>query len=85
VLRALDRQGGLRERLGRPLDNQQLGEALALVRADGAVSAALDTARGYSSRAVAALGPVGDNAATSWLASTTDALFARVDAVSATS
>ncbi len=84
VLRALDRPGGLRERLGRPLDNDQLGEALALVRADGAVSAALGTARGYASGAVAALAPLGDNAATAWLTGATDALFARVDAVSAT-
>ena len=45
VLRALDAQGGLRERLGRPLDNRQLDEALSVVRADGAVDAALDTAR----------------------------------------
>jgi geranylgeranyl pyrophosphate synthase len=79
VLRALDAQGSLRERLGRPLDRQQLDEALSLVRADGAVTAALDTARDYGVRAVQALTPLGENAATAWLASATDALFARVD------
>jgi heptaprenyl diphosphate synthase len=81
VLRALDAPTGLRERLGRPLDGEYLDEALSLVRADGAVDGALDTARSYATRAVNALAPVGENAATAWLADATDLLFARVDAV----
>ena len=83
VLRALDAQGGLRERLGRPLDNLQLDEALSVVRADGAVDAALDTARAYAERAVTALAPLGANTATAWLAGATNSLFARVDAITA--
>lgn len=83
VLRALDGADGLRDRLGRPLDDDRLREALSLVRADGAVAAALDTAREHADSAVRALAPLGENAATAWLASATDALFARVDAVRA--
>ncbi|HEX2381291.1 MAG TPA: polyprenyl synthetase family protein [Acidimicrobiales bacterium] len=81
VLRALDTPGGLRERLGRPLDDRQLLEALSLVRADGAVDAALDTARGYAQHAQQVLAPLGHNPATAWLADATDALFARVEAI----
>ena len=79
VLRALDGQRDLRERLGRPLDGPQLDEALSLVRADGAVSAAVATAKEYAARAVQALTPLGETPATAWLAGATDALFARVD------
>ena len=84
VLRALDAQRELRERLGRPLDGLQLDEALSVVRADGAVDAALSTAREYAQRAVIALAPLGDTTATVWLASATDSLFARVDAIHST-
>jgi heptaprenyl diphosphate synthase len=84
VLRALDAASGLRERLGRPLDGVHLDEALSLVRADGAVDGALDTARTHATRAVSALAPLGENAATAWLAAATDALFARVEAVRST-
>jgi heptaprenyl diphosphate synthase len=84
VLRALDTQGGLRERLGRPLDGRQLDEALSVVRADGAVDAALETARDYAQRAVTALAPLDDTTATVWLAGASDALFARVDAIHST-
>jgi heptaprenyl diphosphate synthase len=81
VLRALDAPSGLRERLGRPLDGVHLDEALSLVRADGAVDGALETARSYASLAVNALTPLGETDSTVWLANATDALFARVDAV----
>jgi heptaprenyl diphosphate synthase len=81
VLRALVAADNLRERLGHPLDDDQLGEALSLVRADGAVAAALATARGYASDAVEALAPLGDSQAMAWLTRATDELFARVDAV----
>jgi heptaprenyl diphosphate synthase len=81
VLRALDAPGSLRERLGQPLDDRQLAEALSLVRADGAVDAALETARGYAQHALRALTRLGDNPATAWLADATDTLFARVDAI----
>jgi heptaprenyl diphosphate synthase len=81
VLRALDTGQGLRERLGRPLDGHQLIEALSFVRADGAVDAALETARGYAEQAVRALTPLGTTPATAWLTDATDALFARVDAI----
>jgi heptaprenyl diphosphate synthase len=81
VLRALDAQGGLRARLGRPLDSLQLDEALSVVRSDGAVDAALDTARDYAARARNALRPLGDTPASAWLAGATDSLFARVDAI----
>src|SRR5262249_16827612 len=85
VLRALGTQGGLRERLGQPLDGPQLSEALSSVRADGAVDAALDTARDYALRAVTALAPLDNTTATHWLAEATDSLFARVDAIHPTS
>jgi heptaprenyl diphosphate synthase len=81
VLRALDATDGLRDRLGTPLDEQQLREALSLVRSDGAVVASLETARSYATDAVKALEPLGDTPATRWLAGATDALFARVAAV----
>jgi heptaprenyl diphosphate synthase len=81
VLRALDNTMDLREHLGRPLDREQLEAALSLVRADGAVTAALGTAREYAGQAVKAIVPLGENEATAWLTSATDALFARVEAV----
>jgi heptaprenyl diphosphate synthase len=84
VLRALGTQGGLRHQLGRPLDGRQLDEALSAVRADGAVDAALDTARDYARRAVTALAPLDDTTATVWLAGATDSLFARVAAIHST-
>jgi heptaprenyl diphosphate synthase len=84
VLRALDTQGGLRDRLGQPLEGTQLDEALSAVRADGAVDAALDTARDYAQRAVTALAPLQATTATAWLADATDSLFARVDAIHST-
>jgi heptaprenyl diphosphate synthase len=84
VLRALDTQRELRERLGRPLDGLLLDQALSVVRADGAVDAALDTARDYAQHAVTALAPLADTTATVWLASATDSLFAGVDAIHST-
>jgi len=84
VLRALDTQGALREQLGRPLDGRQLDEALSAVRADGAVDAALDTAREYAQHAVTALSSLDDTTAIVWLAGAIDSLFARVDAIHST-
>src|SRR5262249_48183298 len=68
VLLALDAPGSLRERLGRPLDDHQLVEALSLVRADGAVDAALESARGYARRAEQSLAALWPTPATAWLA-----------------
>jgi len=82
VLRALRGSTGgeaLRALLGRPLDADQLGEALAIARADGAITAALDTARAYADAAVAAIAPFGPTPAATWLASAADALFARFE------
>ncbi len=69
VLRALDSVADLRPHLGRPLDREQLEQALSLVRADGSVSAALGTAREYADQAVKAIVPLGGNEATTWLTS----------------
>jgi heptaprenyl diphosphate synthase len=74
VLRALATGVGLRDRLGRPVEGRDLDEALSLVRSNGAVAAALDTAREYASRATAALAPLGENEASAWLAHAASAL-----------
>src|SRR5206468_1553512 len=57
VLRALAAGDGLRDRLGRPIEGQELAEALSLVRSNGAVTGALTTARDYAAAAVTALQP----------------------------
>jgi heptaprenyl diphosphate synthase len=78
VLRALEFGANLRERLGRPVEGDELGEALALVRSDGAVTGALATAKEYAANAIAALDPFGSSAGAEWLRSAVDQLFARV-------
>src|SRR4051812_22650635 len=85
VLRALAAEDGLRDRLGQPIEGAQLDEALSLVRANGAVSGALGTAREYGARATGALDALPANDGTEWLRAAVDQLFARVEAVSSTS
>jgi heptaprenyl diphosphate synthase len=80
VLRALAAGDGLRERLGSPIEGAELDDALSMVRADGAVSGAMATARDYAAKAVAALEPFGDNDGAVWLRGAVDQLFARVTA-----
>lgn len=80
VLRALSGDDGLRDLLGRPIDDPELSKALSIVRSDGAVSGAMATARDYAAQAVAALEPFGDNESAGWLRDAVDQLFARVGA-----
>ncbi|MGQ0616261.1 MAG: polyprenyl synthetase family protein [Acidimicrobiia bacterium] len=70
VLRALadPAAGALRERLGRPIDGADLAEALALVRANGAVPAAVAVAGTYVGSALGALEALAPGEATDWLA-----------------
>lgn len=75
VLRALTEHDALREQLGRPITGDELQAALALVRSDGAVPAALDVARGYVDDALDALAPFGDTPSAAWLASTAKKLL----------
>jgi heptaprenyl diphosphate synthase len=85
VLRALAAGDGLRDRLGSPIEGVQLDEALALVRSNGAVSSALDSAREYSASAISALDGLRDNDGAVWLRSAVDQLFARVETVASPS
>ena len=83
VLRALVTGDGLRQQLGAPIEGAELDTALSTVRADGAVTGALDTAHEYAAAAIAALDPLRDNDGAAWLRSAVDELFARVESVSA--
>jgi heptaprenyl diphosphate synthase len=76
VLRALA-AGGLRSRLGAPIEGAELDAALSLVRGNGAVPAALDTAREYAVGAISALDSFQDSDGAAWLRSAVDDLFAR--------
>ncbi|MPY93071.1 MAG: polyprenyl synthetase family protein [Acidimicrobiia bacterium] len=60
VIRMLSTEhgGGLRRVLGQPLDPAQMESARGMVRANGAVAGAVDTARDYVEEALVALEPV---------------------------
>jgi heptaprenyl diphosphate synthase len=79
VLRALAAGDGLRDQLGSPIEGAQLDKALALVRANGAVTSALDSAREYSDSAIRALDGLQNNDGAAWLRTAVDQLFARVE------
>jgi heptaprenyl diphosphate synthase len=81
VLRVLGGPGGdrLKDLLGRPLDDAERIDARDLVRADTeAVRSSIADARAHADQAIAALGPLADTAAGSWLVATTGALLAKV-------
>src|SRR5438105_3744758 len=78
VLRALAACDGLSDQLGKPIEGVALADALSVVRANGAVSSSLVTAREYAVGAVSALDPFRDSEGTQWLRSAVDQLFARV-------
>jgi heptaprenyl diphosphate synthase len=80
VLRALASDGALRGRLGAPIEGAELEAALSVVRADGAVSGSLDTARQYATGAISALDPFRESDGAEWLRGAVDDLFARVPA-----
>src|SRR5258706_7938477 len=80
VLRALADGDGLRNRLGKPIEGAELEVALKVVRANGAVSSSLGTARDYATGAISALDPFRDSDGAAWLHSAIDQLFARVPA-----
>jgi heptaprenyl diphosphate synthase len=80
VLRALDTGDGLRNRLGKPIEGDQLTDTLTTVRANGAVTSSLETAREYALGAISALDPFRDNDGAQWLRAAVDELFARVEA-----
>jgi heptaprenyl diphosphate synthase len=79
VLRAFDAGDGLRDRLGQPIEGDQLTDALTTVRSNGAVTSALETARDYAIGAVSALDPFRDSDGAQWLRGAVDQLFARVE------
>ncbi len=82
VLRTLQDGSGpeLRALLGKPLSDEEKEAARALVRSDGAVGAATEVARSYVASAVDALGPLGDDDASSWLAGEAMRVVTRVTA-----
>ena len=80
VLRALAAGDGLRDRLGHPIEGDELDEALSVVRSNGAVTGALTTAHEYAASAIAALEPFGTTDGATWLRGAVDQLFARVAA-----
>jgi heptaprenyl diphosphate synthase len=82
VLRAFAAGDGLREQLGKPVEGAELEEALSAVRADGAISGALATARDYASKATSVLDRMPDNDGSKWLRGAVDQLFARVTSFS---
>jgi heptaprenyl diphosphate synthase len=70
---------GLKELLGRPLDDAERLQARDLVRADtDAVRSSVADARHHADRAVAALGDLADTEAGGWLVATTQGLLAKV-------
>ena len=77
VLRALKASDGLRDRLGAPIEGAELDAALSLVRGNGAVPDALDTAREYATGAISSLDPFRDSDGAAWLRGAVDDLFAR--------
>lgn len=83
VLRALadPEAGALRERLGRPIDGADLAEALALVRSNGAVPAAVAVAGRYVRSALGALEALPPGEATDWLAEAARSLLTASAAV----
>jgi geranylgeranyl pyrophosphate synthase len=73
--RDADRLGEL---LGSPLEDEELAEARALVRASGAVDAALETAGVYAHQAATALADIADTEAGAALVSASDHLLETV-------
>jgi heptaprenyl diphosphate synthase len=68
VIRALATTPSLASLVGRPLDQAEMDEARAVVRASGAVESALATARSYADAAATALAPLGEQPAARSLA-----------------
>jgi heptaprenyl diphosphate synthase len=83
VLRALADGDELRKQLGKPVEGAELDAALSTVRADGAITGALETAREYAAVAIKALDGFRDNEGAAWLHGAVDQLFARVERSSA--
>ncbi len=85
VIRTLSSRRGeeLRPLLGRPLELGQMERARGLVRANGSIADALDTARAYIDDAVTALEPVLDTPGGAALRATADMLLLSVPAVAA--
>jgi len=65
--------------LGEPLDAEQQQQALAIVRSNDGVGSAMDTAREYAERAVAACAVLPDSEATAALTAAPAALLANVN------
>jgi heptaprenyl diphosphate synthase len=84
VLRALATGDGLRERLGRPIEDDELTVALSRVRSNGAVRSALDTARQYAMDAVRSLDTFRESDGVAWLRASVEDLFARVETPAST-
>ncbi|MEY2421152.1 MAG: hypothetical protein QOI95_1219 [Acidimicrobiaceae bacterium] len=82
VLRALAAGDDLRKQLGAPIEGDELAAALSAVRADGAVTGALGTAREYAVGAISSLDSFGDSEGAVWLRTAVDQLVARVESFS---
>jgi geranylgeranyl pyrophosphate synthase len=81
TIRALqgDAGAGLADLLGHPLEPEEVDKALAILRADGAVDAALVTARGYVEEAIAALDALGPSAAVDSMSAASHRLVAQLE------
>ncbi len=80
-LRALGGTAGadLRALLGRPLEPEEVDKALAIIRGDGAVAAALVDARAYVDEGRAALDELGSSPVVDAMAQASDRLVAQID------
>ncbi len=81
TIRALQGAAGddLAGLLGHPLEPEEVDRALALLRADGAVDAALVTARGYVDEAIAALDALGPSATVDSMSDASHRLVAQLE------
>jgi heptaprenyl diphosphate synthase len=66
---------GLRDLLGRPVQDDELSEAMTVVRTGGGIAAAVEVARGYVTEGIGALGPLASTESGQWLATTARGLL----------
>ncbi|HEY8057582.1 MAG TPA: hypothetical protein VID94_02470, partial [Acidimicrobiales bacterium] len=65
--------------LGRPVEPEEVDKALAIIRADGAVAAALVVARSHVEEGRAALDALGSSPVVDAMAEASDVLVAQID------
>jgi heptaprenyl diphosphate synthase len=71
--------GDLADLLGRPLEPEEVDKALAIIRSEGAVTAALSDARAYVDEGRAALDGLGSSPVVEAMAEASDVLVAQID------